>query len=257
MSKINVYSSSASNAIKVFDANSTGLKPDNAILVTTGTEPSNAIQINVGEKKFSSIAVKFGGDSPVPPGPTPEPDYTLLQSDLRTLSLSNATQTLGSQIDLSNLTHRFLCVKFGATNNHKSYGAYRVELSPNMMSDLRWNSLSSSGTGKRAPLSYGLTSVSVNHNAYYKENNSDKYFATNSTEFNSGVWAEYKIIIDLDTGRVRTWVTNADSYIEYNISIPVTTFNGVSCLGGGSMAQSAIRNLYVYIAKSWDIATEL
>ena len=30
MSKINVYSSSASNAIKVFDASSTGLKPDNA-----------------------------------------------------------------------------------------------------------------------------------------------------------------------------------------------------------------------------------
>ena len=72
MSKINVYSSSASNAIKVFDANSTGLKPDNAILVTTGTEPSNAIQINIGEKKFSSIAVNFGGDSPEPPGPTPQ-----------------------------------------------------------------------------------------------------------------------------------------------------------------------------------------
>ena len=36
MSKINVYSSIASNAIKVFDANSTCLKPDNAILVTTG-----------------------------------------------------------------------------------------------------------------------------------------------------------------------------------------------------------------------------
>ena len=62
MSKINVYSSSASNAIKVFDANSTGLKPDNAILVTTGTEPSNAIQINVGDKKWSSIAVNFGGE---------------------------------------------------------------------------------------------------------------------------------------------------------------------------------------------------
>ena len=73
MSKINVYSSSASNAIKVFDANSTGLKPDNAILVTTGTEPSNAIQINIGEKKFSSIAVNFGGSEPgpTPPGPTP------------------------------------------------------------------------------------------------------------------------------------------------------------------------------------------
>lgn len=76
MSKINVYSSSASNAIKVFDANSTGLKPDNAILVTTGTEPSNAIQINVGDKKWSSIAVNFGGDSPVPPGPS-LPPYTI------------------------------------------------------------------------------------------------------------------------------------------------------------------------------------
>lgn len=70
MSKINVYSSSASNAIKVFDANSTGLKPDNAILVTTGTEPSNAIQINIGEQKWSSIAVNFGGQEPTPPGPT-------------------------------------------------------------------------------------------------------------------------------------------------------------------------------------------
>lgn len=70
MSKINVYSSSASNAIKVFDANSTGLKPDNAILVTTGTEPSNAIQINIGDKKWSSIAVNFGGQEPTPPGPT-------------------------------------------------------------------------------------------------------------------------------------------------------------------------------------------
>ena len=66
MSKINVYSSSASNAIKVFDANSTGLKPDNAILVTTGTEPSNAIQINVGNKKWSSIAVNFCGQEPGP-----------------------------------------------------------------------------------------------------------------------------------------------------------------------------------------------
>lgn len=70
MSKINVYSSSASNAIKVFDASSTGLKPDNAILVTTGTEPSNAIQINIGEQKWSSIAVNFGGQEPTPPGPT-------------------------------------------------------------------------------------------------------------------------------------------------------------------------------------------
>jgi uncharacterized protein (TIGR02145 family) len=70
MSKINVYSSSASNAIKVFDANSTGLKPDNAILVTTGTEPSNAIQINVGDKKWCSIAVNFGGQEPTPPSPT-------------------------------------------------------------------------------------------------------------------------------------------------------------------------------------------
>ena len=76
MSKINVYSSSASNAIKVFDANSTGLKPDNAILVTTGAEPSNAIQINVGDKKWSSIAVNFGGSEP---GPTPPilPPYTI------------------------------------------------------------------------------------------------------------------------------------------------------------------------------------
>ena len=70
MSKINVYSSSASNAIKVFDASSTGLKPDNAILVTTGSEPSNAIQINIGDKKWSSIAVNFAGEEPGP-GPYP------------------------------------------------------------------------------------------------------------------------------------------------------------------------------------------
>lgn len=88
MSKINVYSSSASNAIKVFDASSTGLKPDNAILVTTGTEPSNAIQINVGEKKWSSIAVNFGGSEPgptppgpTPPGPTPFPYSTVVIGD--------------------------------------------------------------------------------------------------------------------------------------------------------------------------------
>lgn len=75
MSKINVYSSSASNAIKVFDASSTGVKPNNAILVTTGTEPSNAIQINVGEKNWSSIAVNFGGEEP---GPGPSlPPYTI------------------------------------------------------------------------------------------------------------------------------------------------------------------------------------
>lgn len=76
MSKINVYSSSASNAIKVFDASSTGLKPDNAILVTTGTEPSNAIQINIGDKKWSSIAVNFGGEEPGPE-PEPLPPYTM------------------------------------------------------------------------------------------------------------------------------------------------------------------------------------
>lgn len=88
MSKINVYSSSASNAIKVFDASSTGLKPDNAILVTTGTEPSNAIQINIGEQKWSSIAVNFGGSEPgptppgpTPPGPTPFPYSTVVIGD--------------------------------------------------------------------------------------------------------------------------------------------------------------------------------
>lgn len=78
MSKINVYSSSASNAIKVFDANSTCLKPDNAILVTTGTEPTNAIQINVGDKKWSSIAVNFAGETPTPPGPSPTWETTTI-----------------------------------------------------------------------------------------------------------------------------------------------------------------------------------
>lgn len=187
----------------------------------------------------------------------PIPDYTLLQSDLRTLSLTNAYQTLGSSIDLSNLTHRFLCIKFGATNNQSGAGVYDVRLSPANISSLRWHSYSSR-IGKRAPLSYGLTSVSVNHNAYYKNYyNEEIYFATNSTAFTSGVWAEYKIIIDLDTGYVRTWVTNADSYIEYYISHPVTTFNCVSCNGDSGSYRSAIRNLYVYSAKTWDIATQL
>ena len=83
MSKINVYSSSASNAIKVFDASSTGLKPDNAILVTTGSEPSNAIQINVGEKQDDYIAVNFGGSEPgpTPPGPSPFPYSTVVIGD--------------------------------------------------------------------------------------------------------------------------------------------------------------------------------
>ena len=89
MSKINVYSSSASNAIKVFDANSNGLKPDNAILVTTGTEPSNAIQINVGEKNWSSIAVNFGSDSPVPPGP--EDTAVIYGKTYKTTKIANKT----------------------------------------------------------------------------------------------------------------------------------------------------------------------
>lgn len=182
---------------------------------------------------------------------------TLLQTDLRTLSLAVATQTLGSQIDLSNLTHRFLCIKFGATNNQSGAGAYDVQLSPANISRLRWHSFPEA-IQNRAPLSYGLTSVSVNHNAIYKNYaNAERYFATNSTAFTSGVWAEYKIIIDLDTGRVRSWVTNADSYVEYYISSPVTMFNQVSCKGDGSNYKSAIRNLYVYSAKTWDIATQL
>lgn len=184
------------------------------------------------------------------------PGYTLLQSDLRTLSLTGVHQTLGYQIDLSNLTHRFLCIKFGATNNQYGAGAYDVQLSPANISLLRWHSYSNR-IQNRAPLSIGLTSVLVNHNAYYKRYSKDYYFATNSTAFSSGVWAEYKIIIDLDTGRVRTWVTNADSYIEYYISNPVTTFNCVSCAGDTVGFQSAIRDLYVYSSKTWDIATQL
>lgn len=186
----------------------------------------------------------------------PIPDYTLLQTDLRTLSLTNAYQTLGSQIDLRNLTHRFLCIKFSATNNQSGAGVYNVELSPANISSLRWHSYSNR-IKSRAPLSYGLSSVSINHNAYYIAYSSEKYFATNSTAFTSNVWAEYKIIIDLDTGRVRTCVTNADSYIEYYISNPVTTFNCVSCNGDSSSYRSALRNLYVYSAKTWDIATQL
>ena len=77
MSKINVYSSSASYAIKVFDTNSTGLKPDNAILVTTGSDPTNAIQINVGEKQDDYIAVTFAGGEPGPTPPEPSDTHTI------------------------------------------------------------------------------------------------------------------------------------------------------------------------------------
>lgn len=186
----------------------------------------------------------------------PIPDYTLLQSDLRTLSLTNAYQTLGSSIDLSNLKHRFLCIKFGATNNQTGAGRYDVGLSPANISSLRWHSYNNR-IKNRAPLSYGMSSVNVNHNCTYKVYGSELYFATNSTAFSSGVWAEYKVVINLDTGYVRTWVTNADSYIEYYISSPVTTFNCVSCNGDSGSYRSAIRNLYVYSAKTWDIATQL
>lgn len=186
----------------------------------------------------------------------PIPDYTLLQTDLRTLSLTNEYQTLGSSIDLSNSNHRFLCIKFGATNNQTGAGVYDVRLSPANISSLRWHSYSSR-IYNRAPLSYGMSSVNVNHNCTYKEYGSERYFATNSTAFSSGVWAEYKVVINLDTGYIRVWVTNADSYIEYYISSPVTTFNCVSCNGDSRSHTSAIRNLYVYSAKTWDIATQL
>ena len=186
----------------------------------------------------------------------PIPDYTLLQSDLRTLSLTNAYQTLGSSIDLSNSKHRFLCIKFGATNNQSGAGIYDVRLSPDNISGLRWHSYSNR-IGNRAPLSYGMSSVDVNHNCTYKVYGSERYFATNSTAFSSGVWAEYKVVINLDTGYIRTWVTNADSYIEYYISSPVTTFNCVSCNGDSGSYRSAIRDLYVYSAKTWDIALGL
>ena len=77
MSKINVYNSSASYAIKVFDTNSTGLKPDDAILVTTGSDPTNAIQINVGEKQDDYIAVTFAGGEPGPTPPEPSDTHTI------------------------------------------------------------------------------------------------------------------------------------------------------------------------------------
>ena len=202
---------------------------------------------------LNSARTGYVGFTPAEP---PVPDYTLLQTDLRTLSMTNAYQSLGSSIALSTLTHRFLCVKFGATNNLSGAGAYNVELSPANISSLRWHSYTDR-IRRRAPLSYGLTSVSVNHNAYYlKYSNSEIYFATNSTAFTSGVWAEYKVVINLDTGYSRVWVTNADSYIEYYITAP-TQFNKVSCQGDSGSYRSALRNLYVYSAKTWDIALSL
>lgn len=185
----------------------------------------------------------------------PIPDYTLLQTDLRTFGLTNAYQTLGSSIDLSNSKHRFLCIKFGATNNQSGAGVYDVRFSPSNISSLRWHSYSSR-IQKRAPLSYGKSSVNVNHNCKYVAYGSELYFATNSTAFSSGVWAEYKVVINLDTGYIRVWVTNADSYIEYYMTVP-TTFSCVSCNGDSGSHRSAIRNLYVYSAKTWDIALGL
>lgn len=104
MSKINVYSSSASNAIKVFDANSSGVKPDNAILVTTGTEPSNAIQINVGEKQDDYIAVTFAGDEPgpTPPEPSGTRKITIGPSINGSVSATPSEGVSGTIVTLSN-----------------------------------------------------------------------------------------------------------------------------------------------------------
>lgn len=73
MAKINVYSSSASNAIKVFEYGSTATKPNDAILVTSADNgPANAIKVNVvNDYAVDAIPVWYtGGGSPVPPTPT-------------------------------------------------------------------------------------------------------------------------------------------------------------------------------------------
>jgi hypothetical protein len=203
---------------------------------------------------LNSTRTGYVGFTPAEP-PAPVPDYTLLQTDLRTLGLTNAYQTLGSSIDLSNMTHRFLCIKFGATNNQSGAGVYDVRLSPSNISSLRWHSYYSR-IQRRAPLCYGRSTVTVNHNCYFTQSGSELYFATNTTAFRSGVWADYKVILNLDTGYIRVWVPSVDSYVEYSITAP-TQFNCVSCNGDGGGYSSAIRNLYVYSAKTWDIALSL
>lgn len=73
MAKINVFSSSASNSIKVFDSSVSAEKPNDAILVCSGDEgPVNAIKVNVvNDYAIDAIPVWFAaGDTPVPPGPT-------------------------------------------------------------------------------------------------------------------------------------------------------------------------------------------
>lgn len=203
---------------------------------------------------LNSARTGYVGFTPAEP---PVPDYTLLQTDLRTLSMSNAYQSLGSSIDLSALTHRFICIKFGAANNDTRDGRYYVELSPQAVNELRYNS-NASAIYYRAPLCYGRSSVTVNHNCYFKQTDSDLYFATNSKAFTAGVWADYKVILNLDTGYIRVCVPSVDSYVEYSISAP-TQFNKVSCQGYNRAVRNtcAIRNLYVYSAKTWDIALSL
>lgn len=186
----------------------------------------------------------------------PIPDYTLLQTDLRTLGLQQPRQTLGSQISLTNLEHSYICIKFGATNNQNGAGAYDVNMNGAQPNVLRWHSYSSR-IYHRAPLCYGRSSVNAQYNAMYKNASGELYFATNSTAFSNGVWAQYKVVIDLQTKYCRVWETTSNSYVEYYLGAIPTTFNSVSCNGDGGFYRSAISNLYVYSAKTWDIALGL
>jgi len=80
--KINVYEAQDEVAIDVFDVSSSGTKPDSAILVTTGSYVPGAISVNVTNKIPGSLGVKFvGGDSPVPPEPTPPAGDDITISD--------------------------------------------------------------------------------------------------------------------------------------------------------------------------------
>lgn len=201
---------------------------------------------------LNSARTGYVGFTPAEP---PAPDYTLLQTDLRTLGLNQAYQSLGSSINFANLQHRFICIKFDAVNNDTGAGRYYVDLSPQAVNELRWHSYASR-IYYRAPLCYGRSTVTVNHNCYFKQQGSELYFATNSKAFTSGVWADYKVILNLDTGYIRVWVPSVDSYVEYSITAP-TQFNNVSCQGDSGSMRSALRNLYVYSAKTWDIALSL
>lgn len=203
--------------------------------------------IKFGNKavSFNNKWVKYAGD-PI-----------LIQEDMRTLSLSNNEQSLGSQIDLSYLDYRFLCIKFGATNNYIGAGDYLVNLVNSSNSRpsgyyLRWHKGRAAG---RAPL--GMASdaqVLDSKNMYQRTFDGGVKRFTDATTFTNGVWAEYKVIVSLDENFGLVWETTSDSYVKFNYTQIITKFNNITCHGDNSNYRSALRNLQVYKAPSWNKA---